>query len=114
MGKAIENLKKTESTKEAQVIADTGKTHEEKKESLEKIMKGFLEGWPGQNFHDLSKCSLPSHPCCVQVLEKPPSLSASDERVIKDRRIYPGLASLAIDMELMLGDRPKYTCMEKC
>ena len=48
MGNAIENLKKTESTKEAQVIADnTGKTHEEKKESLEKIMKGFLEGWPG-------------------------------------------------------------------
>ena len=26
----------------------------------------------------------------------------------------PGLASLAIDVELMFGDRPKYTCMEQC
>lgn len=100
--------------KELRQLKEEEKLYEEKIKSMGKVMKMFLEDWPGSNCHDQSRCTLPVHPCCIQRLERPPALSVSDARLGSDKWIHPGLTSLAMDIELMLGARPKYACMDKC
>ena len=87
LGKKYEEYKGLTAIDKLRVIADGGKPYQDKSRTLGKVMRGFLSGWPGENCHDQSRCSLPVHPCCVQRLEKPPSLSASDTRLGKDKWI---------------------------
>lgn len=64
-----EQWKRMRDNEKIWAILEEEATLKNKRKNLEGVMEEFLEGWPRDNLHDQSKCSLPMHPCCIQVLK---------------------------------------------
>ena len=95
-------------------ITERGIRHEEKLVELKALARTFFKKWPQSYPHNKAKCQLPPHPACIQVLERPPTVMPTEDMGPITQRTTFSMQSVAIDVELLLGDRPKYECMEDC
>ena len=87
-----------------------------KNEAICYLMKKLMTDWPEQKFLSTESCKLPPHLACIQLLENPPTLSPTNEKVQGARWIYLGLKSMDVNVELLLGTNPHmpvWTIVEK-
>lgn len=85
-------------------------------ELLKEQAVNLMSQWATHHMHARTKCQLPEHSCQIQVLELPPEIRISEA----DNNNSPMLRKLTtastqqvqIPLELMLGERPKWACLE--
>lgn len=77
----------------------------------------LISKWPKYNMHDMLKCHLPEHPCTSQVLELPLELRISKvdqgNSPTLRRLSTTNLEKVRTPLELLLGQRPQWECLEE-
>lgn len=76
----------------------------------------LMAEWPKYNMHEVTKYQLPQHSCQIQVLEVPPQLKISEANknnsLMLRRLTTASLQQIQVPLELLLGQRPKWACLE--
>ena len=92
-------------------LTHEGVRHNKKVVELRKGIQSLLKDWP-RCVHNQKTCEMPKHPSCIQVLDTAPQIVPPEES--PTTRSSYDLRSLVIQVELLLGNKPKYGCVQEC